>query len=253
MRNSSTLSKKILNELENAGQNVRKYYQLRLPNNPKKDYYFMLRDTANNESIIVEYGFIDSKSDSSQIINNYEKYAEAVVKAVCEYKDIKYIPPKSSDDYYVVKNGDNLWDIARKYNTSVSELKKFNNLKSDTLKIGQYLKIPKNASNNSNSSVINSNYINYKVINGDSLSKIASKYGISVSKLKDYNNLNSDNLKINQTLKIPGKFINYSIKSGDNLWDIARKYNTTVDRIKKINNLSTNTLQIGKTIIIKNE
>ena len=51
----------------------------------------MLRDTPNNESIIVEYGFIDStKDDAKQIRDNYKKYAEAVVKAVSEYKGIKY-------------------------------------------------------------------------------------------------------------------------------------------------------------------
>ena len=48
-----------------AGQNVRKYYQRRLPSNPSKDYYYMLRETPNNESIIVEYGFVDSKGDDS--------------------------------------------------------------------------------------------------------------------------------------------------------------------------------------------
>ncbi len=63
LRNSSTLSKKILNELEKEGQNIRKYYQLRLPSNPSKDYYFMHRDTPNNETVIVEYGFIDSPED----------------------------------------------------------------------------------------------------------------------------------------------------------------------------------------------
>ena len=43
LRNNSTLSKKILDELAIEGQNSRKYYQLRLPSNPKKDYYFRHR------------------------------------------------------------------------------------------------------------------------------------------------------------------------------------------------------------------
>ncbi len=107
LRNNSTLAKKILDNIESEGQNVRKYYQLRLPNNSSKDYYFIHRDTPNNESIIVEYGFVDStKDDVSQIKNNYKKYAEAVVKAVCEYKGIKYTKPKSEsvsndNDYYI--------------------------------------------------------------------------------------------------------------------------------------------------------
>ena len=122
LRNNSTLSKKILNEIEETGQNVRKYYQQRLPSNPNKDYYFMLRDTPNNESIIVEYGFIDStKDDAKQIRDNYKKYAEAVVKAVSEYKGIKYVAPISEGQtYHVVKKGDTLWDLANKYKVSES-------------------------------------------------------------------------------------------------------------------------------------
>ena len=139
LRNTSTLSKKILNELEKSGQNVRKYYQLRLPSNSKKDYYFIHRDTPNNESIIVEYGFVDSKKDDvNQIKNNYKKYAEAVVKAVCNYKGIKYASPISS---YVVKKGDSLWKISKKYGISINDLMKKNNLKNTTIKIGQVLKI----------------------------------------------------------------------------------------------------------------
>jgi N-acetylmuramoyl-L-alanine amidase len=143
LRNNYNLSKKILDALENEGQNVRKYYQQRLPSNPSKDYYFMLRDTANNESVIVEYGFVDSnKDDVKQIINNYERYAEAVVKAICEYKGIKYVP-KLSGEKYIVKKGDSLWSIGKKFGVSVSELKKYNSLSSDVLSIGQVLFIPK--------------------------------------------------------------------------------------------------------------
>ncbi len=138
LRNKNTLAKKILNEIEKAGQNVRKYYQLRLPSNSKKDYYFIQRDTPNTEAIIVEYGFVDSpKDDVSQIKNNYKKYAEAVIKAVCDYKGIKY----KSNNTYVVKKGDTLWSIAKKFNTSVESLKKLNNLKSNIIQISQVLNV----------------------------------------------------------------------------------------------------------------
>ena len=148
LRNNSTLSKKILDKISETGQNVRKYYQLRLPSNTKKDYYFIHRDTPNNESIIVEYGFVDSnKDDVNQIKTNYKKYAEAVVKAVCDYKGIKYKAPSSSSisssaNTYVVKKGDTLWDIAKLYNTSVNELKSLNNISSNVIQINQVLKVP---------------------------------------------------------------------------------------------------------------
>jgi N-acetylmuramoyl-L-alanine amidase len=138
LRNNNTLARKVLEEIEKEGQNARKYYQLRLPSNPIKDYYFMHRDTPNNETIIVEYGFVDSpKDDVSQIKNNYKKYAEAVIKAVCDYKGIKY----KSNNTYVVKKGDTLWSIAKKFNTSVESLKKLNNLKSNIIQISQVLNV----------------------------------------------------------------------------------------------------------------
>ena len=109
LRNSDALSKKIASEIEKTGQNVRKYYQRRLPSNPSKDYYYILRDTPNNESIIVEYGFVDSTEDDvSQIKNNWEEMAEAVVKAIAEYIGVSYTPI-NSEDYYQVKSGDTIF------------------------------------------------------------------------------------------------------------------------------------------------
>lgn len=177
---------------------MRKYYQLRLPSNSSKDYYFIHRDTPNTEAIIVEYGFVDSKGDDvNQIKNNYKKYAEAVVKAVAEYKGIKYTSPatpisnESIPDNYIVKKGDTLWDIAKQYNTSVNELKILNNLKTDILQIGQVLKIP---SDNTVSK--------YTVKKGDSLWKIAKENNTTINNLIKLNNLKSTILQVGQKLKL---------------------------------------------------
>ncbi len=246
LRNNSTLSKKILNEIEKTGQNVRKYYQQRLPSNPNKDYYFMLRDTPNNESIIVEYGFIDStKDDAKQIRDNYKNYAEAVVKAVSEYKGIKYVAPISEGQiYHVVKKGDTLWDLANKYKVSVNDIKNANGLKSNILTINQKLIIPSNTQN-----VSTNNNITYSVKKGDNLNSIANKYGVTVSDIKKANNLSSNTIKIDQKLIIPN-LKEYAVKSGDSLWKIANKYNTTINKIKNINNLSSNKLSIGQKLLI---
>lgn len=236
-----------MNELEKEGQNIRKYYQLRLPSNPQKDYYFMLRDTANNESIIIEYGFIDStKDDVDQIKNNYENYAEAVVRAVTEYLNVPYIP--NNNDSYVVKKGDTLWAIARKFNTTVDNLKKLNNLSSNNLKIGQILKI--NTTNDAQDSTNESFFIKYTVKKGDNLYSIANKYNTTVDEIKKLNNLTSNIIQINQILKIPNNYITYVVKKGDTLYSIAKKYNTTVANIKKLNNLSTTILQINQELLI---
>ena len=248
LRNNSNLSKKILNELENTGQNVRKYYQLRLPSNTKKDYYFIHRDTPNNESVIVEYGFVDSpKDDVEQIKNNYKRYAEAVVKAVSEYKGIKYKVSSDSisdKNYYIVKKGDTLWDLAVKYNTTVKAIKELNNLTSDSLKIGQQILIPEN----NNSSIKNDENI-YIVKKGDTLWDIANLYNTSVSNLKSLNNLNTNILQIGQKLKVPSNK-KYIVKKGDSLWKIARDNNTTINDLIKLNNLKSTTLQIGQVLTI---
>ena len=108
MRNSDTLAKKIATEFENAGQNVRKYYQRRLPSSPSKDYYYLLRNTPNNETLIVEYGFTDSTGDDvNQIKNNWQNLAEAVVKALSNYIGVKY--SINNGDYYIVKAGDTIF------------------------------------------------------------------------------------------------------------------------------------------------
>ena len=250
LRNSSTLSKKILNELEKEGQNVRKYYQLRLPSNPSKDYYFMHRDTPNNETVIVEYGFIDSPEDDvEQIKRNYKEYAEAVVRAVADYKGIKYTAPLGSD-YYTVKKGDTLWDIANKYGTTVSKLKSLNNLKSNVLQVGQTLKV-----SSSETEIIPDDYLVYKVKNGDNLSKIAKEYDTTVSTIMKINNLNSDKLAINQQLLLPktkktdGEKT-YTVKSGDTLSQIAYDNKITTSELKKANNLASDLLKIGQVLII---
>ena len=240
LRNSDALSKLIAKELESSGQNVRKYYQRRLPSNPSKDYYYLLRDTPNNETLIVEYGFLDSTGDDVNLIkNNWEDLAEAVVKALANYIGVPYSLNEESD-YYVVKKGDSLWSIAKKYNMTVDELKSINNLKSNLLSIGQRLKI-KESDDNQNI---------YIVKKGDTLYKIANMYGTTVDNLKALNNLKSNNLSIGKKLIVPSKNKIYIVQKGDSLWSIARKYDTTVDSIKRNNNLSTNVLQIGQKLKI---
>ncbi len=244
LRNDDTFSAKIAKELETAGQNVRKYYQRRLPSNPAKDYYYIMRDTPNNETVIVEYGFADSTGDDvSQIKNNWEELAEAVTKAIVEYAGGTYIAPSGSN-YYTVKSGDSLWSISKKFGITVDELKQANNLTSNLLSIGQNLLIPTKESEATTNE--------YIVQKGDTLYGIANKFNTTVDNLKSINNLTTDSLSIGQVLKLPGSSTistdTYTVKSGDSLYAIAKKYNTTVDTLKSLNNLTSNTLSIGQVL-----
>ena len=99
LRNNDKLAKTIANEFIRSGQNVRKYYQRRLPSDPSKDYYYILRDTPNNESIIVEYGFADSTGDDANLLkNNWQELAEAVVRGVANYLGVTYTPSSGSSN-----------------------------------------------------------------------------------------------------------------------------------------------------------
>ena len=247
LRNTDTFAKRIAKEFENVGQNVRKYYQRRLPSNPAKDYYYIMRDTPNNETVIVEYGFADSTGDDvNQLKNNWENLAEAVVKAITEYAGGKYVAPAGAN-YYTVKSGDSLWSISRKFGITVDELKNANNLKSNLLSIGQNLIIPGLTSDTTDE---------YIVKKGDTLYGIARKFGLTVTELKKINNLTSNSLSIGQVLKVSKSTSNidsdntYIVKKGDSLYSIAQKYNTDVDTLKRLNNLTSNNLSINQVLKI---
>ena len=253
LRNNNELANLILDELEKSGQNIRKAYQRRLPSDTSKDYYFIHRNTGVTEPVLVEYGFLDSKGDDvNQLKNNYKKYAEAVVNAILEYKNVG--APVTSD-YYVVKSGDSLWSIAKRYGVTVDELKSANNLTSNILSIGQRLKIPSMSAPSNEPK----DYINYTVKSGDSLYSIAQKNDLTVQELKNYNNLTSNTLQIGQILKIPvvsseevpvGNYTEYVVKSGDTLYSIAQRYGFTIQDLINYNNLDNTILSIGQVIRI---
>lgn len=110
---------------------------------------------------------------------------------------------------YRVKNGDYLGKIARNYGVRVSQIKSWNGLRSNSLKIGQRLTIfPRNPSGSSKpkpmkSAVNTAGKTTYKVKPGDSLWSIAQNFsGVSVQNIKDWNGISSSKLKIGMTLVV---------------------------------------------------
>ena len=107
LRNDDTLANMALNNIGEKGQIKRSVYQRVLPENPTKDYYYILRETGNTEPLLIEYGFIDNKNDINKLNNNLEDYVEGVVKAIADYTGYNYKPP-SQDNYYIVQKNDTL-------------------------------------------------------------------------------------------------------------------------------------------------
>lgn len=245
LRNRDTLARRILENIGATGQETRKYYQRRLPSDTSKDYYFIHRNTGNLEPLIVEYGFIDNTKDVEFLKENYKELAEAVISAVANYIGVPYTPPEGiTTNTYVVQKGDSLYSIANKLGTTVSELKKENNLTSNTLQIGEVLRIPTKEIYEGEENV-------YIVQKGDTLYSVAMANNTTVDELKKANNLTSNILSTGQLLKIPSALLpesTYIVKKGDSLYSIANKYNTTIDELKRINNLTSNILSIGQVL-----
>lgn len=150
---------------------------------------------------------------------------------------------------YVVEAGDSLWSIAKRYGTTVSELKRINHLVSDHLRIGQSLQVP-----NMMIKTPATPMMQYTVQSGDTLWSIARRYHTTVDAIKHVNHLKSDLLSIAQILQIPSDHSKsssmYVVVEGDSLWSIAKKYGTTVSEIKHLNHLKNDTLSIGQTLQI---
>ncbi|WP_066363221.1 LysM peptidoglycan-binding domain-containing protein [Neobacillus drentensis] len=161
---------------------------------------------------------------------------------------------KQTTDYIVV-SGDTLWKIASKFNTTSSEIVTLNNLDPNKyLYVGQKLKVPASAAQPEQQAATT-----YSVVSGDTLWKIAQKFGVTTQAIVDANKLNpSAYLYVGQKLIIPSVAqpeqptqTTYVVVSGDSLWKIAQKFAVTTQAIVDANKLQpTAYLYIGQKLII---
>lgn len=251
INSDSTLANMLLDNIGEAGQIKRKAYQRRLPENPNKDYYYIIRETGNAESVLVEYGFIDNTKDAYKLQNNLDNLVEGAVKAIAEYLGVPYTKPGitvNDQDTYTVKKGDTLYSISKNQNIPIDTIIKLNNLTSSNLEIGQQLKLKSDSNNSSNKN-------QYIVQRGDTLYSLALKYNTTVDKLRNLNNLNTNTLTIGQILVLPietdiDEYDIYVVKKGDSLWSISRKFNIDINDLIELNNLKDLTLQVNQSILV---
>ena len=145
------------------------------------------------------------------ITNESQIYAFAQEEFDKREKPLPQFFEPDSKITYKVRSGDFLGSVARKYSVRVSDIKKWNGLRSNNIKIGQRLTIyPKNAQiaatnkvASSTKSIISSNTILYVVRSGDSLWSISQKFpGVSVQNIKDWNDISGTKLRTGMKLKI---------------------------------------------------
>ncbi len=159
---------------------------------------------------------------------------------------------------HTVNKGDNLWDLAIKYDTEVAVIKEVNYLNNDLLSINDNLLIPLGKTNSNNFIP----YEMYIVSEGDTLWSIAKKYNLNVNDLARMNSLNKNKyLQLGQQLSIGNKNIYrnmeskkrtilYSVKQGDTLFKISELFDVTISSIEEINKFSNPTLMPGQIIKI---
>lgn len=184
-------------------------------------------------------------------------------------------------EYYQVKKGDTLEKIAKKFNLTVEEIKRINNLKNSKLSIGQKIMITKVKTKEISREDGEQAFITHKISPGETLYRIAKKYQVSIEELKNINNLSEKKLKIGMEIKIPIKNKNtlYSgdisnknisqtsiplacpvnkedtktyhiVKEGETLYRISLMYNVPLEELKKINNLENNIISVGQKLIL---
>lgn len=173
--------------------------------------------------------------------------------------------------FHIVKRGESLYSIARKYGTTVTMLKKLNHLRSSLIKPGQILKIrktppPYKIEDPFLKFLVESPFYKTHVVKkGENIYKIAKKYGVSVIAIKTFNDLDTLRLSPGQVLKIPikppvnpkfkmrvrKKRIYYRVKKGDTLIKIARKFGTSVRVLRSWNHLRGSLIRVGQKLLVK--
>ena len=196
---SVSLGKAVINELSKIG----KMHSKRV-----EQAGFAVLKSPDIPSILVETGFITNPSDEKNLRTKWyqKKVAKSIYTAInAYYKQQPYsgqeysAPANAKGDYrtHKVKRGDTLSEIADQYGVSMRAIRSANNMKSSNVMLGQRLKIPYGGS------ATKSGYRMYTVKRGDTLSGIADKHRISMSKIRSTNKLSSSTVYIGQKLKIP--------------------------------------------------
>ena len=217
-------------------------------------------------------------------------------------------PTTSTAKTYTVKFGDSVWLIANNHGITMAQLRSWNNLKSDLIHPNQKLIVsqasgtstgtttkpvtstntnvgtttkpttPTNTNNSSNSSnATTTTAKTYTVKAGDSVWLIANKHGITMDQLRNWNNLKSDLIHPNQTLKVSNASTSsntvttkpvvnqttaqtttntsneksHKVVSGDSLWMLSQKYNLSIAQLKTLNSLTSDTIYVGQTLKVR--
>jgi membrane-bound lytic murein transglycosylase D len=203
-----------------------------------------------------------------------EEKSSAIAKVEIDKKGIqKDSLASSTASFYVVQKGDNLGNIAKKFNVTVADIQDWNKLTTKSISLGASLQVVKNPIHNEVvAESVERKDIAYSVQKGDNLGSIAKKFGASVEELKQWNNLTTNAIAIGNSLIVAkneividtnkvaiasfkkkeqypsttSKESEYYVKKGDSLYSISKKYpGVTISDLKKWNNIKGEELKPG--------
>lgn len=179
---------------------------------------------------------------------------------------------QTASQQHTVQSGETLFSIARDYNLTVGDIRRWNNLESDNLSTGQVLRI---------APPVADNQITHTVQQGETMFAISRRYSVTIAEIQQWNELRSTNLEIGQDLiifqqdeeqrpetpppaeaeeqrqsivrqsEIPTSNTYYIVRSGDTLTRIAGEHNMTVSELRQLNNLEDDMLRIGQQLTVR--
>ena len=215
--------------------------------------------TTVRKEVKAEKAIIDNKVETAVASNDNNGYSTEEI-----------------GDYYEVQRGDNLFSIAKKFNVSLEDLKKWNNLDDLHVQTGSKLALANKDENTvTEEPKTETKIVEHKVRKGEYLGTIAKKYNVTLTEIKEWNDMEDNNVKLGQTLIVSKKEVaineaksskkesiaasdrnavkTYYVKKGDSLFSIAKKYpGVSISDIKKWNGIKNESLKPGMKLKINN-
>ena len=232
---------------------------------PREDRIRRINSITNNQPAILISNHINAGGgEGAEIVyalRNNSTLADITLQNIGEVGQLKRkvyqrrLPENPNLDYYYIlrESGQNTEPILIEYGF-------IDNVK-DQNKLLNYLDNYAEAVVKSIAEYTNTPYLEpnkqdqYTVQKGDTLYSISQKFNISVNKLKEINNLNTNTILPGQIIIVtenatPPQPTTYKVQKGDTLYSISQKFNTTVDAIKRLNNITSNNIYINQELYI---
>ncbi|UUX33680.1 LysM peptidoglycan-binding domain-containing protein [Fundicoccus culcitae] len=160
-------------------------------------------------------------------------------------------PTPTPSGTYTVKSGDTLWKIANQYGLTISQLRSWNGISGDLIRVGQVLRLTAPTTTPDPGSATS-----HTVVSGDTLYKIAERYGVTVAQLRSWNGISGDLIRVGQVLRLtaptttpdPGSATSHTVVSGDTLYKIAERYGVTVAQLRSWNGISGDLIRVGQVL-----